>query len=455
MTITLPADAPRLTYIPSAIRGESVIKVNDAHYNLPIHPSTRPSRKKNTPRHIATEGLSKALKHRLIHPGLGDIIHVRTPAGKHMCTILYCHQGSEQAELRGIWESYKKNYASLWETFRQLPKAAFRVDDLAGGQCAPYGYGGMTLSAKWWSHWRPEGKGGPCFNVPFLRKSIGEQGGTEMVKEIAPLIGQMGTALARVCPEWYEANKALGAGNLDCTFPPPEQQGGPRPIYMHQFCLRQFGGDLHGQSRGEALIALHRDVTDAGVEMPLMFMPGNTVGGDRCQTQSPVASHHGALGGEVTGSDLLVCDGSTGGFSARYKTSVKNTITIALFDSKNQLHGSVCSGAPEETGNLSLRLIPYLRGPIQSFVSYRTSHSEVRPPVVIQRARKLKIISRRDYEVGLMVMTQWGKQKKMYEAKIMKIVDQGQAVDLLWVRSGKRSLNHSYPLFEMKPDGIQ
>ena len=313
----------------------------------------------------------------------------------------------------------------------------------------------MTLSAKWWSHWRPEGKGGPCFNVPFLRKSIGEQGGTEMVKEIAPLIGQMSTALAWVCPEWYEANKALGAGNLDCTFPPPEQQGGPRPIYMHQFCLRQFGGDLHGQSRGEALIALHRDVTDAGVEMPLMFMPGNIVGGDRCQTQSPVASHHGALGGEVTGSDLLVCDGSTGGFSARYKTSVKNTITIALFDSKNQLHGSVCSGAPEETGNLSLRLNPYLRGPIQSFVSYRTSHSEVRPPVVIQRARKLKIISRRDYEVGLMLMTQWGKQKKMYEAKIMKIVDQGQAVDLLWVRSGKRSLNHSYPLFEMKPDGIQ
>lgn len=68
------------------------------------------------------------------------------------------------------------------------------------------------------------------------------------------------------------------------------------------------------------------DDGDVSTDQPLTFLPcgGKEVSG----------------GGEVSGSDLIIFEQSSGGQPIRLKTSIKLTVVVVVFNSREQLHGN-------------------------------------------------------------------------------------------------------------------
>ena len=199
----------------------------------------------------------------------------------------------------------------------------------------------------------------------------------------------------------------------------------------------------------------------------------------------------------------------------RVKTSVRDTVIVVIFNSKSQLHGGVAGPGrknnsrpkrqqqrrqpqlqtqPQSSsgvqGNYSLRIIPYLQGPIVDFLRARnesdmasttvSTGTTTRPSTFLKLKRnngkakntttttnsKTTTTVRRfnendhrpippsKYFVGQNVYCLWGKKKsgrqKSYAATIKAIHPKSSSVDLEWVTTKQETRNVRQALFTVK-----
>lgn len=334
-----------------------------------------------------------------------DVVTVEFPSGKKNA-VLFGSSNSQSRNLVRLWELYQEFIPALEDCLNSMPKCCQHVDDLAGGTYVPYGLGSIP----------PGPKGCPRSlkgkQIPYLRRTALFKPVRELFEMYGQLMGVATDAIAELLPNFYEENRELRAGANDCTYPKPEVQksgqcGESTSMseedfncwFANQCIVRIIGKEVGGQTVSDGQIAMHFDESDYPCIQQLMFLPMGGVNG---------------LGGHVPNTDLLVFEGREGGLSYRVDTTVEDTVVVVLMNSSTQLH----AGAGEEVTGLasppssSIRLIPYLRGPIMDFILVRKEDErehDLHPHTELLRSGQHLPLEGESLQDGMLVAAEWGK----------------------------------------------
>ena len=190
---------------------------------------------------------------------------------------------------------------------------------------------------------------------PYLRQSSIYAEVARLFKLYGEILGLISNAMAELLPEVYMENKNRAI--QDFAFPTPEMQCGDGNIltedykywYCNQVIARVMGRNLGKMEASNMPVAMHHDSCDEPMDQLLVY--------------SPCDNH-------VRNSDLLIFERKHGGPCYRVNTSIKNTLTIVLMNSAEQLHASAieeeCDPTPS-CSSYSIRFIHYVRPQIKRF----------------------------------------------------------------------------------------
>lgn len=405
----------RLTYVPAKDPSKALLQIDDNDVEVPVvHDVTYTKRasKGETPRHIVTPTMARALCSPVIVPAgaepstierlqcppsqvvksASDVVEASFPDSNSKATVLFGSANSQHATLRHVHNLYKTYQTTLETLLGKVPGTYLRADDLAGGSYLPCGFGCMApgpvgCPPNWRGH-----------QIPYLRATERSSAVREINEIYGELLGAVNHAIAELCPDIKKESRKLCVGADDLIYPSPELQQKGKEVHqrrsarkrkrkkvkvdaadfwpVNQWAVRVMGKKFKAShTLAQARIALHTDNNDHPCPQPLMFFPMGGLNG---------------RGGHVKNTDLLVFENKTGGLSVRVPTTVEDTVVICLFDGALQLHASAveeetdqdCSSSERLSSSSpppcwSMRFIPYIRGPIMEFIKARLRYGAV------------------------------------------------------------------------------
>ena len=296
--------------------------------------------------------------------------------------------------------------------------------------------------------------------IPFLRATMTSPPVRAICIDIAAIMGQTGVAWKKICPDEYGQNTTFLKEGEDCMFPTKTLQNSPSPVIGNQVIVRTIGLDrFHGLVRAHHEIALHFDESDHNAINPLIFLPINLDDMDKQNGPTSISN------GYVSGSDLLVFEQKTGGRCARIRTTVKDTVVVAIFRSQSQLHGGVQgiyhnNDNQDDGRSYSIRIIPYQRQSIVDFVQDRKKYNGGPSSFVGIKPRPNKRhdiqadlhkpLDLCDVAVGQEVVVRWGRTGVgwRWESATTTAINQGAGVvDLKWTSTGQVTLGTRLKLY--------
>jgi hypothetical protein len=177
---------------------------------------------------------------------------------------------------------------------------------------------------------------------------------TQLFTLYSEILGEISTAVSELLPSVYKENREVAIE--DCTYPTPKMQRKGKDHddnkiyhwYCNQVIARVIGRDFGNMKASDMRIAMHYDGSDQPGPQLLVF--------------SPCDNH-------VQDSDLLIFENKQGGRCYRVDTTIKDTMTIVLMNSAEQLHASAIEPEGQQMSHesYSIRMIHYIRADTKLF----------------------------------------------------------------------------------------
>ena len=161
--------------------------------------------------------------------------------------------------------------------------------------------------------------------------------------------------------------------------------------YCNQVIARVMGRDLGNMKASNMPVAMHHDSCDEPMDQLLVY--------------SPCDNH-------VRNSDLLIFERKDGGPCYRVNTSIKNTLTIVLMNSAEQLHASAIEEECNPTrscSSYSIRFIHYVRPKIKQFAKKRVEKGDTTGPWLSVKPKEdhTKALKYSQLKNGMLVSTKF------------------------------------------------
>ena len=256
---------------------------------------------------------------------------------------------------------------------------------------------------------------------PYLRQSSIYSEVARLFKLYGEILGLISNAMAELLPEVYMENKNRAI--QDFAFPTPEMQCGDGNIltedykywYCNQVIARIMGRDLGKMEASNMSVAMHHDSCDEPMDQLLVY--------------SPCDNH-------VHDSDLLIFEKQDGGSCYRVNTSIKNTLTIVLMNSAEQLHASAIEKECDPTqsrSSYSIRFIHYVRPQVKKFEKERAKKGDTIGPwlSVKPKGDHTKALKYSELENDMLVSTKYhNNNRDNLQARVTKRPN--GRIDLTW-----------------------
>ena len=256
---------------------------------------------------------------------------------------------------------------------------------------------------------------------PYLRQSSIFAEVARLFKLYGEILGLISNAIADLLPNLYMENKHRAI--QDFAYPTPAMQCGDGNIltedykywYCNQVIARVMGGGLGKMKASNMPVAMHHDSCDEPMDQLLVYSP---------------CDHH------VRNSDILIFEKKDGGSCYRVNTSIKNTLTIVLMNSAEQLHASAIEKECDPTqsrSSYSIRFIHYVRPQIKKFEKERAKKGETIGPwlSVKPKGDHTKALKYSELENDMLVSTKYhNNNRDNLQARVTKRPN--GRIDLTW-----------------------
>ena len=138
----------------------------------------------------------------------------------------------------------------------------------------------------------------------------------------------------------------------------------------------------------------------------------------------------------MSGSDLIIFEQSSGGQSIRVKTSIKSTVVVVVFNSREQLHGNFVdpNQISLDRSCWNLRLIPYGRINVLDFIRRRINNEVKGKCFRDTKLQKHTALKDNEFHSGDLVSAEW--RGKLIGGKVS--VEEGQLY-IIWTEDGKKT----------------
>lgn len=281
----------------------------------------------------------------IITPDCGEVIHVQFEESELF--VLFASKGSDCSVLRDIADTaYSVEGKNSEDALNDLPSAAWEKDLHAGGRYVAFGVGSMDKRQ----------------GCPFTLKNHKFAGAAQQITSfVKHIFTSVSKAIFHYLPDVYWQNDGLKAGNESYSFPPVEDQeaGSHCSWFATQFVIRRIGKgasnfEPSGGERTHKLVGLHKDGGDLSTMQFNTYIPRGGEDG---------------LGGDVSDSQLVVCEEGTGGNYVIIETNTPGVVCVVIMDSSKMLHGLIEGESEGDEDASSTRIIPFVTKDIYNFMT--------------------------------------------------------------------------------------